>query len=98
MALEWWLDRHDERTAWTAKAATQLEERIPYGGHERKEVWMTYLSHAMHAAGPDSILHDTIIASLLERVGRVPIDVRTLFSGRGDASAITVKTTLQLLV
>ena len=69
MASVWWLDRHGERTAWTAKAVARLEELIPYGGHGRKEVWTPCLSHAMHVAGLDGILGETARASLLDRVG-----------------------------
>ncbi|OCK72842.1 kinesin light chain 1, partial [Lepidopterella palustris CBS 459.81] len=70
IASEWWLKGHDELTAWMAKAAARLEELIPYGGYERKEVWTRYLSHALHVAGLDSILDETVKASLLDRVGR----------------------------
>jgi tetratricopeptide (TPR) repeat protein len=70
MASKWWLKGHYEQTAWTAKVAGRLEELIPYGGHERKEVWTMYLSHALHVAGLDSILEETARASLLVRVGR----------------------------
>jgi tetratricopeptide (TPR) repeat protein len=70
MASEWWLKGHDEQTAWTAKVAARLEELIPYGGHERREVWTMYLSHALHVAGLDGILEETTRASLLDRVGQ----------------------------
>jgi tetratricopeptide (TPR) repeat protein len=70
MASEWWLRGHDEQTFWIAKVAARLEELIPYGGHERKEVWTMYLSHALHVAGLDGILEETARASLLDRVGR----------------------------
>jgi hypothetical protein len=70
MASVWWLDGHDEQSAWTAKAAARLEELIPYGWHERKETWMTYLSHAIHVARLDGALDETAKASLLDRIGR----------------------------
>jgi hypothetical protein len=38
MALIWWLEGHDERTSWTGTAAARVEDLLPYGGHERKEV------------------------------------------------------------
>jgi tetratricopeptide (TPR) repeat protein len=70
MASEWWLKGHDKRTAWTGKAGARLEELIPYGGHERKESWTRYLTHALHVAVLDGILEETVRASLLDRVGR----------------------------
>ena len=48
----------------------RLKKLVPYGGHERKEVWTAYLSHAVHVAGLDDALDDTAKASLLGRVGR----------------------------
>jgi tetratricopeptide (TPR) repeat protein len=70
MALEWWLDGHDEKTAWMAKAATRLEELIPYGGHEKKEVWTTYLTHAIHVArSEDGRLGEVARASLFNQIG-----------------------------
>jgi len=38
MASALWLESHGEQPAWTARAAARLEELIPYGGHEKKEV------------------------------------------------------------
>jgi len=70
MALEWWLDGHDEQTAWTAKVVTRLEELIPYGGHERKEAWTTYLPHAIHVARLDGRLEEIARALLLHWIGR----------------------------
>jgi tetratricopeptide (TPR) repeat protein len=70
LASEWWLSGHDERTAWTAKAAARLEELIPYGGHERKEAWTTYVPHAIHVVGLDGRMDDIARASLLDRIGR----------------------------
>jgi tetratricopeptide (TPR) repeat protein len=69
MASKWWLKVHNEQTAWTVKVADRLEKLIPYGGHEKKEVWTMYLSHALHVAGIDSQLEVTTRASLLDRVG-----------------------------
>jgi hypothetical protein len=48
----------------------RLKKLVPYGGHERKEVWKAYLSHAVYVAGLDDALDDTAKASLLGRVGR----------------------------
>ena len=70
MASMWWLQEHGEWTTWTSKAAVRLEELIPYGGHERKEAWTAYLSHAVHVVRLDDTLDETAKASLLDRVGR----------------------------
>ncbi|KAF2834342.1 kinesin light chain 1 [Patellaria atrata CBS 101060] len=70
MASVWWLDEHGGLTAWTAKAAARLETLIPYGGHQSKEIWITYLPHAIHVARLDSMLDKRVRASLLDRIGR----------------------------
>jgi len=51
-------------------AAARLEELISYGGHERKEAWTPYLSHAIHVTGLVGTLDETARVSLLYRVGR----------------------------
>jgi tetratricopeptide (TPR) repeat protein len=70
MASVWWLEEHSEKATWAVAAVARLEELVPYGGHERKEVWTTYLSHAMHVAGLEEVVKDTVRASLLDRIGR----------------------------
>jgi len=70
LASMWWLQKHGKWTTWANKAAVRLKELVPYGGHERKEVWTAYLSHTIHIAGLDDTLDETTKASLLDRVGR----------------------------
>ncbi|XTI93533.1 hypothetical protein V2W45_1432501 [Cenococcum geophilum] len=70
MASICWLKEHGEWATWASKAAARLEELVPHGGHERREVWTAYLSHAIHVAGLDGTLDETAKASLLDRVGR----------------------------
>ncbi|KAF2806216.1 kinesin light chain 1 [Mytilinidion resinicola] len=70
MASVWWLDGHGERATWAGTAVARLEELVPPGGHERKEIWTTYLSHAIYAARPNGTVDETARASLLDRVGR----------------------------
>ena len=70
MASVWWLDGHGERATWAGTAVARLEELVPHGGHERKEIWMTYLSHAIQVAGLNGVVDETARASLLDRVGR----------------------------
>jgi hypothetical protein len=43
---------------------------VPWGGHEGKEVWAPYLSHAVHAARHENTVKGMALASLLDRVGR----------------------------
>ncbi|KAF1943365.1 kinesin light chain 1 [Clathrospora elynae] len=70
IASVWWLDGHGERAIWADTAVSRLEELVPYGGHEKTEVWTPYLSHAIHAARLDAGLDVAARASLLNRVGR----------------------------
>ncbi|KAH8598500.1 kinesin light chain 1 [Bisporella sp. PMI_857] len=70
MASVCWLDGHDERVTWAGTAVARLEQLVPYGGHEKKEIWTTYLSHAIHVAGLNGAVSETARASLLDRVGR----------------------------
>jgi tetratricopeptide (TPR) repeat protein len=70
MALIWWLEGHDERASWTGTAAARVEDLVPYGGHERKEVWGVYLPHGMYTAGLIDIIGGATSASLLEQLGR----------------------------
>ena len=70
LASVWWLEEHSEWTTWVEKTAFRLKELIPYGGHDKREVWVNYLSHAIHLAGSQSTLADTARAELLDRVGR----------------------------
>jgi tetratricopeptide (TPR) repeat protein len=70
MASIWWLEGHDERASLTGKAAARVEELVPYGRHERKEVWCVHHPHGMYVAGLVEIIGDTTSASFLERLGR----------------------------
>ena len=70
MASVWWLEGYDERTTWVGRAVARLEELVPFGGHERKETWTTYLPHAIYVAGLTGTVDETVRASLLDRVGR----------------------------
>jgi hypothetical protein len=70
MALIWWLEGHDERASLTGTAAARVEDLVPYGEHERKEVWGVYLPHGMYTAGLVDIIGGATSASLLERLGR----------------------------
>ena len=70
MATVCWLDIHDKRAAWVDTAVARLEELVPYGGYENKEVRTTCLPHAIYVAGSCTIVGKTASVSLLDRVGR----------------------------
>ncbi|KAF2623299.1 kinesin light chain 1 [Macroventuria anomochaeta] len=70
MASVWWLEGHGERATWAGTAVARLNELVPYGGHERKEIWTMYLPHAIYVAGLTGTVDETVRASLLDRVGR----------------------------
>jgi tetratricopeptide (TPR) repeat protein len=66
-----WLHEHGQWASWAHTVVDRLEEVVPLGGHERKELWIPYLSHAIHVAGRrSSLVGETARASLLKRVGQ----------------------------
>jgi tetratricopeptide (TPR) repeat protein len=65
-----WLDGHKERVTWAKKAADRVLDLVPSDGHEGKEVWTTYLPHAIYVAGLGGIVEDTLRAAVLTRVGK----------------------------
>jgi tetratricopeptide (TPR) repeat protein len=69
-ALIYWLEGHDERASWRGTAAARVEDPMPYGGHEGKEVWGVYLPHGMYTARLVDIIGGATSALLLERLGR----------------------------
>lgn len=70
MTSVWWLDDHHERVTWVEITMARLNELVPHGEHKQKDVWTTYLPHAIHVATIDSMSHQAASASLLHRVGR----------------------------
>jgi tetratricopeptide (TPR) repeat protein len=69
-ATIWWLKEHDDWIAWTETAYGRLEELVPYGRHEGRTIWISYLPHAIHIADLCSTPSETRRASLLDRIGR----------------------------
>ncbi|KAH8593045.1 kinesin light chain 1 [Bisporella sp. PMI_857] len=86
-----WLDVHNERATWAGIAAARLEELVPHGGHEKKEIWTTYLSHAIHVAGLNGAVDEIAKASLLHRVGQCQASL-----GQYSAAEITHRQVLSL--
>lgn len=70
MASICWMEEHGELKGWVARAASRLEELVPFGEHDKREVWINYLSHAIHVADYEDELGVTARVSLLTRVGR----------------------------
>lgn len=50
-----------------------LEELVPHGGHNEKEIWTSYLPHAIYVIAGESTLDETIRAPLLDGVGRCQV-------------------------
>ena len=70
MASAWWLENHGEQLVWLARAAARLKELILGGGtYKRKETWTMHLSHAIYVTRLDSVLDETVKASLLHQIG-----------------------------
>jgi tetratricopeptide (TPR) repeat protein len=66
-----WLHEHGQWASWAHTVVDRLEEVVPLGGHEGKDLWIPYLSHAIHVAGRrSSLVGETARASLLKRVGQ----------------------------
>lgn len=91
MASIWWLKEHGEWTTWMGKAAARLEELVPYGGHERKDAWTAYLSHAIHLVAVNNTPKEIARASLLGRVGRCQATL-----GQYSAAETTLRQALSL--
>ena len=70
MASACWLDTHGQRAVWVNAAVARLKEVVPYGGHENKEMWTTYLPHAICVAGMHGTADEAAGVELLDRVGR----------------------------
>jgi tetratricopeptide (TPR) repeat protein len=91
IALGWWLDGQDTHKSRAKEAACRLEQLVPYGGHENREIWMRYLPHALHVAGLEGTVEEEMRASLLNRVGRCQSSV-----GQYSMAEITHRQALSL--
>jgi tetratricopeptide (TPR) repeat protein len=69
IALIWWLKKRGEWAACVDKVISRLKTLMPHGGHENREMWTTYLPHAIHVAALDSV-DGVEMALLLSRVGQ----------------------------
>lgn len=90
-----WLDTHDGRADWNNTAVSRLEELVPYGGYENKEVWMAYLPHAIHVAESYNMVNNLTGTSLLERVGCCQADLgQYSAAGTTQQAVLVVRTKL----
>jgi tetratricopeptide (TPR) repeat protein len=64
-----WLHGSGEWASWAHTVVHRLEELVPCGGHNGKEIWAPYLAHALHVAALGSLVGEKARASLLDRVG-----------------------------
>ncbi|KAF2475260.1 kinesin light chain [Lindgomyces ingoldianus] len=69
LAMHNWLREHEQWDAWVNKILTRLVEVVPYGDHERREVWTAYLPHAMHVVELPEVYEVESRVSLLDRLG-----------------------------
>lgn len=65
-----WLQSHNEFTASLNSVMQRLNIMLPHGGHRLRDVWTTYLPHAVHVAAIGSTGDSKTFASLLRRIGQ----------------------------
>lgn len=65
-----WLRDQQQWKAWVNKTLNRLIEVVPYGGHERREMWAAYLPHAIHVVSLSVVCEAEGRISLLDRIGR----------------------------
>jgi hypothetical protein len=70
LASEWWLKKFQQREAWAGTALHHLNELVPYGGHENRKVWSTYLPQEICVVEHPTMRGTGASAGLLHRVGR----------------------------
>jgi Tetratricopeptide repeat len=69
LATRNWLRSHGQWPVWIDKALMRLVDIVPFGGHERREVWVAYLPHAIHVATLPDLPKTEAWISLLDRIG-----------------------------
>lgn len=70
LATRSWLKAQGQWDVWTDKALARLVEVVPPGGHDKKDVWITYLPHAIHVISMTELLVAEGTLLLLDRIGR----------------------------
>jgi tetratricopeptide (TPR) repeat protein len=70
LAIRGWLKAHDQWTLWTRKTMARLVEIVPYGDHDTRDYWTTYMHHAMHLLNQSEVQELSGRMALLEKIGR----------------------------
>ncbi|KAF2647204.1 TPR-like protein [Lophiostoma macrostomum CBS 122681] len=70
LAMRGWLKAHNQWNLWAEKTLTRLVEIVPFGDHDTREAWTTYLPHAMHVVDVPEVYDTEGRMSLLDRIGR----------------------------
>ncbi|MCJ1386444.1 hypothetical protein MMC17_009570 [Xylographa soralifera] len=91
MASVWWLKEHNKLASCIEKTLSRLENLLPYGGHDRRDVWVNYLSHAIYLADPQNRLSETARVLLLDRIGECQLTL-----GQYSAAEMTYRQALLL--
>ncbi|MCJ1443150.1 MAG: hypothetical protein MMC23_003648 [Stictis urceolatum] len=68
IASKWWLQEYEGMSNWNEKIISRLEDVLPHGGHEKQEIWINYISHAILVAERIES-SNTAKVSLLNRIG-----------------------------
>ncbi|KAH7396341.1 heterokaryon incompatibility protein-domain-containing protein [Pyrenochaeta sp. MPI-SDFR-AT-0127] len=69
LAIRGWLKAHKEWNFWVKKTLARLVDIVPFGGYDSREVWTTYLPHAMHIVNLAEVCDTDDRMLLLERTG-----------------------------
>jgi tetratricopeptide (TPR) repeat protein len=70
LATRNWLRDHNQGRDWASKVVTRLAEIVPSGDYNTREIWTTYLPHAIYVVNlPDACEAESRL-SLLAWVGR----------------------------
>jgi tetratricopeptide (TPR) repeat protein len=70
VAIRGWLKAHDHWNTWIRNAMARLIEIVPYGDHDSRSYWTTYMHHAIHLIDQPETQNMLDRVMLLERIGR----------------------------
>jgi tetratricopeptide (TPR) repeat protein len=69
LATRNWLQENGQWQEWVSEALARLVEIVPFGVHETREAWTTYLPHAIHVIDMPELSEAEGRMSLLDRIG-----------------------------
>jgi hypothetical protein len=70
LAIRNWLKAHNQWQIWAEKTLMRLTDIVPFGDHDKREVWASYLPHAIHIVCLPEIYKADARMTLLDRIGR----------------------------